>query len=110
MITLGMLFCLLLWAESIVRSAQNKGWSASAEPVRFLTVDRERRVWAVIQANDYIDVIQWIDGDQFLFLTREPRRLLLASLDGTTVPIVAWPLDEWVTPQSFSAVVLQPPG
>jgi hypothetical protein len=57
----------------------------------------------------YVDVIQWIDGDQFLFLTREPRRLLLASLDGNKSPIVSWPLEEWVIPESFSAVLLKPP-
>lgn len=62
----------------------------------------------VIQANDYIDVIQWIDGDQFLFLTREPRSLFLGGLNGTTVPIVTWPSVEWVSPESFSAVMLMP--
>jgi hypothetical protein len=54
-------------------------------------------------------VIQWLEADRFLFLSREPFLLFLGRLDHTTVPIVTWPLEEWVTPQSFSAVLLAPP-
>jgi hypothetical protein len=53
-------------------------------------------------------VIQWLDAERFVFLTREPSLLFLGALDHTTVPIVVWPLEEWVTPQSFSAVLLTP--
>jgi dipeptidyl aminopeptidase/acylaminoacyl peptidase len=53
-------------------------------------------------------VIQWLDGDRFLFLTRDPFVLYLGRLDHTTQPVVAWPLEEWVTPQSFSAVLITP--
>jgi hypothetical protein len=62
----------------------------------------------LILDHSYVDVIQWIDGDQFLFLTREPRRLFLGRLDHTTVPIVTWPSEEWIIPESFSAVSLAP--
>jgi dipeptidyl aminopeptidase/acylaminoacyl peptidase len=53
-------------------------------------------------------IIQWLDAERFLFLTREPSVLFLGALDHTTLPIVVWPLEESVTPQSFSAVLLTP--
>jgi len=52
--------------------------------------------------------LQWIDGDRVLFLTRNPSVLFLGemdfsgNLDGTTIPIVAWPLEDWVSSQSFT--------
>ena len=52
--------------------------------------------------------LQWIDGDRLLFLTRNPSVLFLGemdfsgNLDGTTIPIVAWPLEDWVSSQSFT--------
>jgi len=54
--------------------------------------------------------IRWMDSTRFLFLTRYPSVLFLGRLDltgrfgATTVPIVAWPLEEWVSPHSFDAV------
>jgi hypothetical protein len=53
-------------------------------------------------------IVQWLDAERFLFLTREPSLLFLGALDHTTAPIVIWPLEEWVTPQNFSAVLLSP--
>jgi hypothetical protein len=52
--------------------------------------------------------IQWIDGNRVLFLTRNPSVLFLgkmdfsSNMDGTTIPIVAWPLEDWVSSQSFT--------
>jgi hypothetical protein len=52
--------------------------------------------------------LQWIDGDRVLFLTRNPSVLFLGemdfsgNLDGTTIPIAAWPLEDWVSTQSFT--------
>jgi hypothetical protein len=54
--------------------------------------------------------IRWMDSTRFLLLTRYPSVLFLGALDltgrfgATTVPIVAWPLEEWVGPSSFAAV------
>jgi len=54
--------------------------------------------------------IRWMDGTRFLLLTRNPSVLFLGrldvagGLDASTMPIVTWPLAEWVGPQSFSAV------
>jgi WD40 repeat protein len=52
--------------------------------------------------------VHWIDGNRVLFLTRNPSVLFLGSmdfagnLDGTTIPIVAWPVADWVSPMSFA--------
>jgi len=52
--------------------------------------------------------LQWIDGNRVLFLTRNPSVLFLGkmdfsgNMDGTTIPIVAWPLEDWVGSQSFT--------
>ena len=57
-----------------------------------------------------VAAIRWMDSTRFLFLTRDPSVLFLGTLDplgifdATTVPIVAWPLEEWVGPHSFTAV------
>jgi Tol biopolymer transport system component len=52
--------------------------------------------------------IRWIGGDRLLFLTREPSVLFLVSSDGTSEPISAWPLEDWVGPASFAAADLDP--
>jgi len=55
-------------------------------------------------------VIQWLDPTHLLLLTRDPAVLLLVTLDPTgrmdptTEPIEVWPLEEFVGPQSFTAV------
>jgi Tol biopolymer transport system component len=52
--------------------------------------------------------LQWIDGNRLLFLTRNPSVLFLGkmdfsgNMDGTTIPIIAWPLEDWVSLQSFT--------
>jgi len=52
--------------------------------------------------------LQWIDGNRVLFLTGNPSVLFLGkmdfsgNMDGTTIPIVAWPLEDWVSSQSFT--------
>jgi len=52
--------------------------------------------------------LQWIDGNRVLFLTRDPSVLFLGSMDfssnmdGTTIPIVAWPLEDRIGSQSFT--------
>lgn len=58
--------------------------------------------------------IQWIDGNSVLFLTRDPSVLFWGKMDfttnsdGTTIPIAAWPVEEWVSPNSFTAVTISP--
>jgi len=53
-------------------------------------------------------VLQWINGYRVLFLTRNPSVLFLGrmdfsgNMDGTTIPIVTWPLEDWVGSQSFT--------
>jgi dipeptidyl aminopeptidase/acylaminoacyl peptidase len=55
-----------------------------------------------------VSAIRWIDGNRLLFLTREPSVLYLAKMDftgnmsGTTIPIAAWPLENWVSIKSFT--------
>jgi hypothetical protein len=57
-----------------------------------------------------VAAIRWMDGTRFLLLTRDPSVLFLVTLDvsgrfdATTVPIAAWPLEEWVGPDSLAAV------
>ncbi len=52
--------------------------------------------------------LQWIDGNRLLFLTRNPSVLFLgkmdfsSNMDGTTIPIAAWPLEDRVGSQSFT--------
>jgi hypothetical protein len=52
--------------------------------------------------------LQWIDGNRVLFLTRNPSVLFLGkmdftgNMDGTTIAIVAWPLEDWVSSKSFT--------
>ena len=58
-----------------------------------------------------ISAIRWIDGNKVLFLTSEPSVLFLATMDftgnmdGTTIPIAAWPLNEWVSINSFTTAM-----
>jgi hypothetical protein len=59
-----------------------------------------------------ISAIRWIDGNKLLFLTHEPSVLFLGTMDFTgnmdavTIPIVAWPLSDWVTLNSFTAAMV----
>jgi hypothetical protein len=54
--------------------------------------------------------IHWMDPSRLLLLTREPSALYLVVLDpsgvmdATTEPVAAWPLEEWVGPESFAPV------
>jgi hypothetical protein len=63
---------------------------------------------ARIHFNGTLAALQWIDGNRLLFLPRNPSVLFLGemdfsgNLDGTTIPIVAWPLEDWVSAQSFT--------
>jgi WD40 repeat protein len=58
--------------------------------------------------------IQWIDGNSVLFLSRDPSVLFWGKMDftvnqdGTTIPIAAWPVEDWVSPKSFTAVKISP--
>jgi hypothetical protein len=58
--------------------------------------------------------IHWLEASRYLFLTREPSVLYLVTMDPSgvfddaTVPIVAWPIEQFVGPKSFSAVAGQP--
>jgi hypothetical protein len=54
--------------------------------------------------------VQWLDPTHVLLLTRDPSALLLVTLDPsgqmdpTSIPIVTWPLEEFVGPESFDTV------
>jgi hypothetical protein len=54
--------------------------------------------------------VQWLDPTHVLLLTREPSTLFFVQLDPSgqmdpaTTPIDVWPLEEFVTGQSFTAV------
>jgi Tol biopolymer transport system component len=67
---------------------------------------------ARIHFDGTVAAIHWIDGNRLLFLTRDPAVLFLGEMDfsdnrdGTTIPIVAWPVEEWVSPQSFTTIKL----
>lgn len=58
--------------------------------------------------------IRWLDAAHFLFLTREPAVLFMGTLDpsgvldGITVPIAAWPLEQPAGLDSFAAVASNP--
>jgi hypothetical protein len=64
---------------------------------------------AAISFSGTAAAIRWIEPYRFLVLTRYPSVLFLVTLDsagtfdGASEPIVAWPLEEWVTPGSFAA-------
>jgi WD40 repeat protein len=61
-----------------------------------------------IHLDGTLAALQWIDGNRILFLTRGPSVLFLGrmdftgNMDGTTIPIMAWPLEDWVSSKSFS--------
>jgi hypothetical protein len=55
----------------------------------------------------HLYVNQWLDADRFPFLTRWPSMLLQGTLEHTTQPVTPCPLEEWVTPQSVSAVLVR---
>ena len=58
--------------------------------------------------------IRWIDGNRLLFLTRNPSVLFLGTMDftgtmdGTTIPIIAWPLEDPVSSTSFTTAKANP--
>ena len=58
-----------------------------------------------------VSAIRWIDGNKLLFLTSEPSVLFLATMhftgnmDAITIPIAAWPLNEWVSLNSFTSAI-----
>jgi dipeptidyl aminopeptidase/acylaminoacyl peptidase len=56
----------------------------------------------------FTTAVSWVDGSTALLLTREPSVLFLVRMDGTTRPIAAWPLEDWVGPASFAAAKLDP--
>ena len=97
----------------------NLHWSPAGDPftknLRKLCPDATRDTdecdtgigfWGTVAA------IHWIDGTRVLFLTRDPSVLFLGKMEftgnwnGTTIPIVAWPVEEWVSPKSFTTVKL----
>jgi hypothetical protein len=55
-----------------------------------------------------IAALQWIDGNRLVFLTHNPSVLFVgemdfsSNLDGRTIPIAVWPLEDWVSAQSFT--------
>jgi WD40 repeat protein len=61
-----------------------------------------------IHLDGTLAALQWIDGNRILFLTRNPSVLFLGkmdftgNMDGTTIPITAWPLEDWVSSKSFT--------
>jgi WD40 repeat protein len=61
-----------------------------------------------IHLDGTVAALQWIDGNRILFLTRNPSVLFLGkmdftgNMDGTTIPIIAWPLEDWVSSKSFT--------
>jgi hypothetical protein len=63
---------------------------------------------ARIHFDGTLAALQWIDGNRILFLTRNPSVLFLgkmdfsSAMDGTTIPIVAWSVEDWVSSQSFT--------
>ena len=93
----------------------NLHWSPTGDP---FTKDLRKLCPDATSDSDICDVriyfdgtlvaLQWIDGNRLLFLTRNPSVLFLgkmdfsSNMDGTTIPIVTWPLEDWVGSQSFT--------
>ena len=93
----------------------NLHWSPTGDP---FTKNLRRLCPDATSDSDVCDVrihfdgtlaaLQWIDGNRILFLTRNPSVLFLGkmdftgNMDGTTIPIIAWPLEDWVSSQSFT--------
>jgi len=61
-----------------------------------------------ISFSGYTTAIRWVDATRALLLTREPSVLFLVRMDGTTRPIAAWPMEDWVGPASFAVAKLDP--
>jgi hypothetical protein len=97
----------------------NLHWSPAGDPftknLRGLCPDATRDTdecdtgigfWGTVAA------IHWIDGNRVLFLTRDPSVLFLGKMDftgnmgGTTIPIVTWPVEDWVSAKSFTMAKL----
>lgn len=57
-----------------------------------------------IKLEGTVAVIKWIDSSTFLYLTREPEKLFLGRLDGTSLLIVTWLPGEYPSSGSFSVV------
>ena len=93
----------------------NLHWSPTGDPfnknLRKLCLDATSNS-DICDVRIYFDgtlaALQWIDGNRLLFLTSNPSVLYLGSMDfsnnmdGTTLPIVAWPLEDRVDSQSFT--------
>lgn len=93
----------------------NLHWSPTGDPftknLRKLCLDAtsDSDVCDVrIHLDGTVAALQWIDGNRILFLTRDPSVLFLGkmdftgNMDGTTIPIVTWPLEDWVSSKSFT--------
>ena len=67
---------------------------------------------ARIHFDGTLAALQWIDDNRVLFLTRNPSVLFLgkmdfsSNLDATTIPIVAWPVEDGVSSQSFTVAAV----
>ena len=96
-------------------SFANLHWSPTGDPftknLRKLCPDAtsDSEVCDVrIHFDGTLAALQWIDGNRVLFLTHNPSVLFLGTtdfsgnMDGRTIPIVAWPLEDWVSSQSFT--------
>ncbi len=96
-------------------SFANLHWSPAGDPfnrnLRKLCPDAtsDSEVCDVrISFDGTLAALQWIDGNRLLFLTRNPSVLYLgemdfsSNMDGTTIPIAAWPVEDWVGSQSFT--------
>jgi len=97
----------------------NVHWSPVSVPYAVSYVANEQNLFQLCpdagQSSDICDsvnagyarysAIQWMDGKRFLFLTGSPSVLFLGSVDHTTMPVVAWSLEDG---GGFSAVLLAP--
>ena len=96
-------------------SFANLHWSPTGDPftrnLRKLCADAtgDSDVCDVrIHFDGTLAALQWIDGNRILLLTRNPSVLFLGrmdftgNMDGTTIPIIAWPLEDWVSSKSFT--------
>jgi dipeptidyl aminopeptidase/acylaminoacyl peptidase len=93
----------------------NLNWSPTGDPfnrnLRKLCPDAARDLDVCdvrITMDGTVAALQWIDGSRILFLTRNPSVLFLGQMDftsnmnGTTFPIMAWPLEDWVGAKRFT--------
>ena len=55
-----------------------------------------------------VAAVHWIDGNRVLILTQNPSVLFLGkmdftgNMDGITIPIATWPVNDWVNLKSFT--------